>query len=108
MQFQPDLRPYPDDFVAWATNLKFKRFHMVEVPGCFYYFEFNSGVQMPWHQPGNVYRSTFHLYPDQVLDSVNWRRLLAAHIRRIRFACLRQAYPRLVLGKREPALPSPQ
>jgi hypothetical protein len=108
MQFVPDTRPYPVDFVRWATTLKFKRFTMHQHPGCPYVFTFNSGVQMTGLPPGNLYSSTFSLLPAAVLDSVNWRRLVAAHIRAVRFACRRQARPASVIGVKPPRLPFPQ
>ncbi|MCY1165192.1 hypothetical protein D9M73_50920 [compost metagenome] len=105
--FIPDTRPYPADFLEWVAGLKFKRFRRRPTPEKPYFFEFNSGVQMPGHLSGNVYYSTFHLYPSTVLDSVNWRRLVAAHIRICRFACRRQARPASIIGMKPPKLPYP-
>ena len=106
--FKPDLRTFPADFEAWVTSLtRFRRLR-AELRGGMWTFTFDSGVHMSGHQPGLTHLSSFSLGPVAVLDSVNWRRLVAARIRVVRFACRRRTDPRSVLGKQPPKLPDPQ
>jgi len=100
--------PYPDDFLRWIAGLaRFKRLS-AELRGGMWTITFDSLVQIPHHRPGMTHFSSFSLLPAAVLESVDWRRLVAAHIRALRWACRRHTDPRSVLGKKAPALPYPQ
>ena len=108
MQYIPDTRPYPDDFIAWIDRLKrFKRLR-AEKRGGMWTFTFDSKVHMAGHKGKATHYSTFSLLPATVLDSVNWRRLVAAYIRQVRFGCRRKAYPVTVIGRKAPELPWPR
>jgi hypothetical protein len=96
---------YPPEFLDWIAGLARFRRLSAELRGGWWTIKFDSQVHMAGHTPGMTHFSTFTLPPAAVAGSVDWRRLVAAHIRRVRWACRRRTDPRSVLGKIAPQLP---
>ncbi len=87
---QPDRRPFPTDFIAWTAGLtRFKRLR-AEPVGAMMSFTFDSLVQMPDHQAGMTFKSSFSVLPADVLGPADWRKIMTVQLLGIRVACRRQ------------------
>lgn len=101
--FKPDIPPWPADFLEWVAGLKHKRFRL-ERAGAYYVFEFDTGQHQP-HLPLHAVRSTFSVISADIAKSPDWRRLIAWHIRSVRFACRRLLRPERDIESKKPRYP---
>ena len=106
--FQPDMRPFREDYLAWAAKPKHGGLSLEDRGGA-HVWVLTSKIDYNRHG-GTKHRhfQTWYATPDQINTSVNWRRLVAAHIRSLRFALRRLDRPGTVDERRKPKLPYPQ
>lgn len=107
--FKPDIRPFPDDYMTWANKPKRWYMKLDRYSGPGRHTWVLTGRVQPSRFAGNKHAASysFTLLPIIINKSVNWRRLVAAHLRALRFAIRRQEKPWTIDERKKPQLPWP-
>lgn len=105
--FKPDVRSFPEDYLAWTSRLKHGGLTF-ENRGNVHVWILTSRIDYDVHA-GTRHRhfQTWYCPASTINGSVNWRRLVAAHIRQLRFAVRRLDKPWTIDERKKPQLPWP-